>query len=530
MIYHLYFALIMAGYSACGILLGSYMMLYAGARELDLGLLFMIQPMTIFLRPLICARADRTRGHKRMLVWFTLLTSLAYAPFIVIPLLMQSSRSPGSLLGPGQSSARKRFWILALSHLLGSVGFCGVRSLGDALAVNYAKRIGTDYARYRKYGAISFGLCGYLLGHVNQNWILPDFVPSMMVYSSTMLLMALLVFVWPDEYFVIVSRSQQEALARNPELAKPLPGSRGIVEHMGSRLRNLLGCHSIGGGRTAVEVKKKELKTGESHDMVGEATRKEKRKSLAIGQQLRILSLLLRADFRIGLYLLILFYGGLVGYAGPNFVFTYLNETCHRKATCDAASLAGLVMVSYCLVETCCYLLIDRFRGKLNYLLMVEITFVSLAAHYFFYGYALDHLSPYFFLAESLHGVEYAISLSTSVELGYLFANEVELLIPELIRRDIIRPEDDQELIKVSLMATMSGLMTLVYDGLGSILGSLVYGLTTGHYSFVTTWRVIGTLASCGFVVILVGYLVGKWLGLEPRIHKLKAERRTDQR
>ena len=476
MIYQLYFALIMAGCPASGNLLGSYMMLYAGAHELDLGFVFMIQPLTVFLRPLICAYADRTRRHKQLVVLSGLATGLAYSPFVIVPFLIRSN-----LVQAGTGTV---FWLLALSHLLGSIALCGNLSLGTAMAVNYAKRVGADYACYRKYGSISFGLSAYLMGFINQDWLLPDFVPSLLVLIGCSLGLSLLVHLKPDEYFIITSESQQnrraEAPCKSEQVAKP----------------------------DELQVSKED----------GERSREEQG-SISVSQQVGILKLLFKRDFRIASYLLILFYGGLVGYAGPNFVFTYLNETCHRKATCDAASLAGLVMVSYCLVETCCYLLIDRFRGKLNYLLMVEITFVSLAAHYFFYGYALDHLSPYFFLAESLHGVEYAISLSTSVELGYLFANEVELLIPELIRRDIIRPEDDQELIKVSLMATMSGLMTLVYDGLGSILGSLVYGLTTGHYSFVTTWRVIGTLASCGLVVILVGYLVGKCLGLRPQIH-----------
>lgn len=524
MIYHLYFALIMAGYSACGLLLGSYVIYYGGAREIDLGYLFMIQPMTIFLRPLICARADRLQAHKQMLSIFALITSLAYLPFIVIPFLWQPRMASTFVAEIGASPAsdsqqtwldneRVRFWILAGAHLVGSVGFCGVRSLGDALAVNYAKTIGTAYARYRKYGAISFGLCGYLLGYINQGWLLPDFVPSFIVYSASFFSLAALVYAWPDQYFKIVRHNSQVKSASHQaaDQEQSWPSAGQIAGHMLGRWGRLLSCKSCTDQQQVISTNS----TKETSATSPPPTK------LSVKQQLSIFLLLVRRDFRISLYLLIILYGGLVGYAGPNFVFTYLNKTCHEKGTCNAAQLSGLVMISYCTLETICYIFIDKLRGRLNRLIMLEITFVSLAVHYYFFGFALDHLSPYFFLIESLHGLEYSLSLTTSVELGYLFGNEVELIIPELVERKIIEPEqegDNYELVKVSLMATMSGCFTLVYDGFGCILGTFIYGLVTGTYSFVVTWILIGSLASIGFFSMLLVHTLGKCFKIRPQI------------
>lgn len=196
--------------------------------------------------------------------------------------------------------------------------------------------------------------------------------------------------------------------------------------------------------------------------------------------------------------------------------FRYLLPLCSK-------SLVALASVAFARWATICYVVVDKFRDRLNRVLMIEITFASLIIHYYFYGFALEHLSPYFFLMESLHGVEYSISLSTSVELGYYFAREVEVLLPELMRRGIINQDDNNvELVKVSLMATMSGCYTLVYDGFGCILGSLIFGIITGQHSFIATWITIGSLAVVGFVTILFVYSVGKCFKIRPEILRMR--------
>ena len=510
------------------------MILYAGAQEIDLGFLFMIQPITIFARPFICAQADRYQSHQKMLAFYALLTSFSYIPFVIMPFVVGHH--------DGQTDnhqERTRFWLMVVFHTIGSIGFCGVRSLGDGTAVNFAKRFGTDFARYRKYGSISYGICGYLIGRINQHWLLPDFVPGLLMYCSCMSLLALLVYLWPSEYFKMTAgQAEQNAFGHEDKL----PSAGETFRHL---MRGLV-CMQAKDNPEAdrqkgrLEIMDKVTKNGLRTTMTkaGGITdpklelayhqrNGEEAKNLSAKQQFATLKLLVRRDFRLVLYLLVIFYNGLVAYSGPNFVFTYLNETCRRKGTCNGAELAGLVMISYCTVETIGYMIIDKLRGHLNRVLMLEIAFLSVIVHYFFYGLLLDSLSPYWFLVESLHGVEYSIGLSTSVELGYYFAREVELLIPELISNGIISEQDDKDRVKVSLMATLSGCYTFMYDGIGCIVGCLIFGLTTGLYSFRITWLLIGSMSVVGFVALLVAWLIGKLFHIRPEILELKQKRQS---
>lgn len=530
MIFYLHFFLILAGYSACGLLLGSYMIKYSGASDLDLGFVFMIQPLTVFFRPIICARADRFQSHKRLLCQCLFGIAVAYIPFIVLPFLIEHNILTELLTN------RVKFWILVSSHLIGSLFFCGIRSLGDALAVNYAKRIGSDFTTYRKYGSIGFGTCGYLLGHINQNWLLPDFIPSFLMYVGSMSTLLVLVYLWPDEHFVIVSDQHRKQVGHDngKHHSKEIPNSREILTHMRDKLCRTVFC-CYGSDKRKEEVVKSHHRatastivddeTGStSVEVPNSSLNKTEQHYLSMKQQAKIFLLLLRRDIRIPLFMLLLLYGGMVGYAPQNFVFTYMYQVCTDQGICNAASLAGLVMISYCAVETICYLVFNAIRSNINHLILIEITLVSLALHYYFYGFILNQVSPYFFLVECLHGLEYSASLVTGVELGYKFANEVELILPELIARGIISKNDNQELVKLSLMATMNACFTMIYDGAGSILGAFVYGIVAENYSFDVVWILIGSLATAGFVFVLIVVLVGKLFHVQPQIHKIQQQ------
>lgn len=528
MIFDLLYLLTMAGFSACDVLIGVYMIRYAGASELDLGFIFMILPLAVITRPYLCAIADRYQTHKKLLTICLLVNALMYLPFVILPFILQEHLL-ATILTP-----RVCFWSLALCHLIGSVSFCGTRSLGDALAVNYAKRIGSDFTCYRKYGAISYGGCAYLLGMVNQGWILPDFTPTIIVHVTCLTVLGVLVFLWPEEHFVVIS-SDSEDIAKRESMAE-IPNGKQVIAHMGSKLyRTVFFCSSgppvtqkpasISNLPPVIKDVPKSGKTG--GDLANYSPEQgqlelSNKEPLTTRQQMSIFLLLLRRDFRISLFLLLLAFGGIVGYAPRGFVFTYIDIFCHENKNCKGSALTGLVMISYCVVETICYMAINTFRSRLNNAVLLQVSLVSLAIHYYFYGFFLNNSAPYFFLIESLHGLEYAISLATSVDLAHYFASEVALLMPELIQRGIINERNDQKLVKVSLMATMNSCFTLAYDGGGSLIGAFLCGLMVENFSFTITWISIGTLSTLGFLIVLVAILVGKCLHLKPQIEKLK--------
>lgn len=548
MIFILHYFLIMAGYSACGLLLGAYMIRYAEATELELGFVFMIQPLSMFFRPLVCARADRHQTHKQMLAWCCLGKSLAYVPFVVIPVMLAAAPH----LRDTYLTAQVCFWVCSVSHLVGSMFFCGVRSLGDALACNYAKRINSDFTCYRKYGAISFGSMGFFLGHFNQGSALPDYVASHVTLVGSMALLAALIYLWPDEAFRMISDHTGSGAAG--EKLGELPNARQTIQHMTTKLGSLLCCAGrccaksaqyepkqpctpqsrtnmsiASSNNNAIQDKLSRPHVKLSRDLVpidlsAQDDVGQQKQPLTVQQQVRIFMLLMQRDFRIPLFFLFLVYGGMTGYAPQNYVFTYIDQVCHSKGICDGAKLSGLVMICFCAAETTCYLILNwlRVRINMNFVVLLEATLLSLAIHYYFYGFVLDHVSPYFFLVEMMHGLEYSASLSTSVELGYRFANEVEILIPELLERKIIGPEHDRELVRLSLMATMSACFTLAYDGAGTITGAFIYGIVTDRYGFQTTWILIGTLASVGFFAIMIIVLIGKCFRIRPQILQIR--------
>lgn len=497
MIFALHYIMSMAGYSAVGLLLGPYLKRYADASELDLGFVFMIQPAAALLRFVISARADRLQAHKRMLVGCLIGNAISYIPYLLIPYALEYSSTSGHQLH--FLTPRFRFWVLVGSHIAACFFFCGVRSLGDALAVNYAKRVGSSFATYRKFGALSFGTFGFLLGKINENNnYTPDYVPSLIVLVSTLTTLSLLMYLWHDEYFMIVPEKQTD------EQAPELPNFRQVMAGMGSKLT--LGLVAKESGQVA------KMEPAQAHH-------------LTAMQQCKILLLLMRRDQRIPMYLLILFYGGMIGFAPQNFVFTFLEEICHTRGTCDGAYLAGFVMLLYCIAETTSYVIVNLTAQK-SRVILLEISLLSYAIHYSFYGLVIERVSPYFFLFEMLHGLEYAISLSSCIELGFNFANEVQYIIPELIAEKVISKDVDQELVKVSLMATMNSCFTLIFEGAGTIVGVLICGLVIDGYGFSTAFTVSGVLATFGFFFVLVVVLVGKCTNWKPQIQTLIDQKR----
>lgn len=89
------------------------------------------------------------------------------------------------------------------------------------------------------------------------------------------------------------------------------------------------------------------------------------------------------------------------------------------------------------------------------------------------------------------------------------------LIIPELRVRRIIGQSADLELVKVSLVATMIGLGTMVYDGLGT---TFLFGSVINRYGFNAAWRLNSIPSASILVVVLFGYLACRWLAIKPKI------------
>lgn len=500
MIFGLQFALIFAGYGAVSNLSGQYIKHYTNANHFEIGLYFMIPPLMVFARPIICAQADRYQSHQRIYTWCLFGTGISYLPYVVIPFLIQYEGFEEIL------TEQVRFWIFTFFHLIGSCYFDGVRGLADAVAMNYSKRVDIEYVSLRKWAPVGFGVFGFLFGHINKDWFLPDFVPSMVLFCCCMFTLGSLVHLWPEEHFKIVTEKTRNTIGE-------LPTGRETFNYIRSRVCRELTCSSA-----------KETELEAYYSRTGPRQEPKQLDYLSVSQQLSIFKLIIKRDFRIPLTLFLLLVGGWICRSAQNFVFIYMEKTCKEKHTCNGSSLAGAMIGGFSILEFLTYVIMNFFSGRrLNVILLIETAILGIAAHYYFYAFIIDRTSPYYFLVESLHGFEFALFISTCLNWGFMFANQVEYLIPELLRNGVINgKENNLELVKVSLIATMMSCMTLFYDGIGSTIGAVLYGWIIEHYSFKMAWILNGSLASLAFLTVLISILLGRCLHLRPTILKLR--------
>lgn len=202
MIFKLHYWFLAAGANAFGLLLGVYIQEYTDANAIEIGALYMLMPFTgLIFRPIICSKADREQNHQKCLIVCLFIVATSYAPFVVIP-----------LLGPGvyREYPRICWYILITLKIVGDIAFGGVVSIGDALAINYARRLGTQFSVYRVWGTISWMVFGLIIGQVNEVPFLPKYVPGFMILIASSLMDMAVVWLWPKEYFKMISEGEGE--------------------------------------------------------------------------------------------------------------------------------------------------------------------------------------------------------------------------------------------------------------------------------------------------------------------------------
>jgi hypothetical protein len=606
MIFGLQYALVVAGYAAPAFLLGNYMIMYTGASQLELGLIFTIQPAVIFVRPIVCSLADRYQSHRAIYLYCSLLSFLTHLPFIILPFIVEaaeretraaqlttthSSNSSSLSAVSGSSSTefptttaagtslalqlsaifteRVRFWVLVVSHFAGCVFFCCMRTLGDVLTVNHCRRIRTSYTKYRRLGPISFGMCSLVLGYINCNETLmglPDYVPGFILYSTCHMTLCILFYLWPEEFFEIVSEDQVRSaaamaaatampiegaanggaaleldqhhdpqapparLASSPttgEQLAPLPSSAEVRQHIKRKIGRLICCC----WQPRAADKQQQQAPPAQHNNKQQHPTPTPTHRISTMQQVRIVLFLVQQDFRIPLYMLVLVGCGIMGHSVQNFVYVYLAVVC-REQNCSSSAISGYIMLGICVTETIAYSLSSRYfqfeATRKHKLIKVEIALAMLTAHYLVLG-LLVHQSAYYFLAEALHGFEFGLMIATSIELGDYFANEVSLIIPQLIERRIVSQSDDLALVRVSLIATMLACFLLVYDGLGGIVGGLLFGFVVDRFGFPAAFKLNALLSAVFLMALLFSSLVTQCTNIRPKVAAAKQQQQQQQ-
>lgn len=592
-----------------GILISVFVQYYTDASPTEIGMLLMLMPFTgIIFRPMICSMADREQAHKKYLIRCLLVVIIGYAPYIIIP-----------LIGPSfyEVHPRLSFYIMVVMKVIGDVAFGGVISIGDSLAINYAKRIGTDFNVYRVWGTISWMVFGFIIGQVNEIWFLPKYVAGFIILVACSAINMFIIWLWPDEYFKMVSmNSSNESNGKQDDnqgdggemsklhrlksvMTKSLMPSEVVLPHMKRKMRSLLTCscsqveepklddinkngeskrnkHNLPdivvvqpkNDKPAVEAattttkestlqpepKKKinyayrtgSVRSMSSFDWTNSAklsadidvviqTREDninKTQRISKRVQFKILLLLIRRDLRIIPYLLFFVCGGST-VIPLSFVMMNLSDICHKENRCAFSELAGLLQVSMAAGETIYLLFSSRILIRFGRIKTSAAVFMLVFVKYLFYATFWESVDPYYaIVAELPSGIIFATWLILSVELGHLFSNEVEYIMPELEQKGLIKDQSQSDSLKLSLAATMQAVIASFNDGCGRGLGALIYGIIVDKYSYKTLWMCISvfalSVALILWAVALLDYLFDFRLGLDVQAAD-KRERANEQ-
>jgi MFS family permease len=536
MIFKLHYFCLTAGTNALGILLGVYIGAYTDATPSEIGLLYMLMPFVgMTFRPIICSYADRKRAHRKYIMICLLVSALSYFPFVLIP-----------FLGPEVHEQNPRFcWYFLVSFkVLGDIAFGGVVSIGDSLAINYAKRIGTEFSVYRVWGTVSWMFFGLVVGQLNEIWFLPKYVAGFMILVAASLVNMFVVYLWPSEYFVMVTpgamqRENEERQQQCPvdgksssSMTRSLMPKEVVWAHAKSQLRRLVTCSCCSArkdvGNDLYESYLEQIKQARTRQQVAADPSADKETAIDKRTQLRTLALLLRRDPRIVPYLFLFVATG-AAIVPISFFFMSLSDICHTDNRCNFSQLGGYLQVTMAIAETFLIIYIKRIIAAIGRLNTLSVAFGLTAIKYIFYGTLWPGVDPHYaLLTELSHGVIWGIFLTLSVEVAHLFATEVEHIIPELMERGVIQADDEtsREKLKLSLSATMQALIASASDGLGRGVGALVYGLIIDRFSFHTLWLIIGAGTLIVFLVLQLTNLADHCLKLELGLDVAAAKKR----
>lgn len=149
MIFHLNYTLLTIGHNGILPLIGGYLKVYAGASDLEIGvLLTSILLLALVLKPLFCSLADCHQAYRLYLVLSLTLATLSYSTFLITPFFPRLYAE----------KPRLAWYLFLVSCVVGNGAISVAWSLSDSLAVNMAHKRGFSFGRMRMCGTISLCL------------------------------------------------------------------------------------------------------------------------------------------------------------------------------------------------------------------------------------------------------------------------------------------------------------------------------------------------------------------------------------
>lgn len=437
---------------------------YSDASSTEVGVLMMILPFCgAFARPFYCSLVDRTRQYRNLLIFAVLAVIIGFGGFLVVPL------NPDLL----KHHARAAWYMLVPLTLIGYLAFSVLVSLSDTYASNISHRTGESFGLIKMWGTIGWGTSGAAVT-VLANWIdLPDMVLGLILLVISMSLLALILWLWPNDEDFQMGEVEPAKESFNHNKVKAFASFPQIQ----------------------LKLDEYEEKTKE-----GVLSKEFQRKRVAELQTTIFKMVVMRHKSMIK-YLLLFFPMGTVYSIHMYFFFAHLDRLA-QEGLVEFATIMGVCLVAQSVGETVCFALaasIVRKLGRDGTLSLIIFTFV---VRYYGNCYGIALISPYIaVVTELLEGINYGVFYVVIANTALEYALKVDQVIPDLIKAKLIDESYDMNLVRTSLRATMQGIFTGTYDGVGLGVGSIIAGLYLENHSYEELWFLIASMSAGVFIV-----------------------------
>lgn len=478
MIFKIYFFLESAGLTAIVILLAVFIKEYTDASELEIGAMYSILPVSqILTKPALCMLADRSGDYRKYLLYYLWIYLIGYIPFVIIP-----------FFGPDLYDNHPRicWYTFVVFKTIGAIGLGATSPIVNSVAINYGKLKNTEFCTYMKWGTISWGIFGLIIGYVNDVYFLPKFVPAFLVLSGATLLEIFLIWLIPNEVFALAHLNSDDIVAIKDKTSEMrILTDPEIYERMKLKFYSIfkLKCttdnQSTFGKQVAIKKKEVNFKT-----------------------QFLILKKLVQSEKMILVYLVLAILNG-ISTAMLGFFFIYLSKFCIDD--CNFSRLAGYLQSVPAICELFFFMTMTQFRKFTGNINMLGIFSIYLAFRFGFYAFFFNYVDPHLsILIESLQGPAWGAISVILVEKANKFSQLTEQILPQLSNTGLIDGYEKKELVSV-VTSTMQAIYHSAMNGVGHASGSLLAGFISDRISFEFLWFILSIMFATLSILLLVG-------------------------